>query len=690
MVKINSATKFYLSNNNETIRGIDKITLDLPNNGLIQLNGDSGSGKSTLLNVISGLIELDYGTIEINDFNYTNKTLEEIKNFRLSNISFLKQENDLIENFSVFYNIFLSSRLLYDTNSISKSKTLEVIEKLDISNLKNKKVKDLSGGEIKKVQLAKILSQNSNIILLDELFSELDTEFIKKIKSFIIELSKTKLVIIVDHLMIFNDNEININIKLENGKLISQEKKNDLSALITQSNTHKKLSILGLSNFFVYDILNRKTEYLKRTLIYFILFIVVFLSILFLLKVDYKIIDDNDSKIVYIQKDDNTSFTKNDYNKIKNINLSNYSVSPFSGFSFTSSYKTTNDLTNPKLARVLLASNVLNDELLHGNIPSNKNEIVVYDGMAIVGETIKLMLNTKEYDLKVSGITNKKIGHTQNSYILINDELLIDENFNLRMDLFLKNYIESNFRTKSYHQKGYISKINVDKHLTKNTLYVSNSDSIKIDDYYFITLDENEKEVNLKIDEIIQTNDKNLIGNFYISNKQSELLFNNYDYSKELKLISKNRLYINDFVKEIDTNKYTIIDPFYIKENSSLLNSSVTRIFLLLTFIVITILILLTYKYVKKDEHRKDSQILKSFSIMGISNKNLLFYKVLQYLFVASLSYILLLLTIIILKFGLSLPYEIGRSITFSMSFYILILFLLLPVYSYIKRRKEQ
>lgn len=78
-----------MSDNNEIVRGISEFNLRLLSKGFIYIKGSLGSGKMILLNIIVGFIDLDYGIINIDGFEYNSYIEDEIKVFRLINILLL-------------------------------------------------------------------------------------------------------------------------------------------------------------------------------------------------------------------------------------------------------------------------------------------------------------------------------------------------------------------------------------------------------------------------------------------------------------------------------------------------------------------------------------------------------------------------------------------------------------------------
>lgn len=151
---------------------------------IIGLLGRNGSGKSTLLKIIFGIQAADNKFIRV-DGIIKDKTSE-----LLREISYLHQENFIPSNFSVRKAISLS----IDKESIAAFYDDELI-----TSLKGKNIKQLSGGELRYLEIKLILSNSSKFVLLDEPYNGLSPVMAEKTNVLIVENSKRKGIIITDH-----------------------------------------------------------------------------------------------------------------------------------------------------------------------------------------------------------------------------------------------------------------------------------------------------------------------------------------------------------------------------------------------------------------------------------------------------------------------------------------------------------
>lgn len=131
--------------------------------------GESGCGKSTLLDIVYGLLQAQKGVVKWND-----EELEGADHHLVPGHSMMKyvpQEFDLMPFTSVFENVGEHLSIQIDDRV---SRIDELLDVVDMSSFKNRKVKTLSGGQKQRVAIAKALAQEPQLLLLDEPFSHID------------------------------------------------------------------------------------------------------------------------------------------------------------------------------------------------------------------------------------------------------------------------------------------------------------------------------------------------------------------------------------------------------------------------------------------------------------------------------------------------------------------------------------
>ena len=153
------------------IRG---VSLSFKRGEFVSIMGPSGSGKSTLLYLLSGIENPTSGSIEMLGKDLKDYTPMEINFLRSRDISFVFQNYNLIENFSVYENI-IAPLLLGDLPVIEKEID-EILKMLNIEKIKYSPVVQLSGGEQQRVAIARALVNKPEIIFADEATGNLDSK----------------------------------------------------------------------------------------------------------------------------------------------------------------------------------------------------------------------------------------------------------------------------------------------------------------------------------------------------------------------------------------------------------------------------------------------------------------------------------------------------------------------------------
>ena len=159
--------------------------------------GPNGAGKTTLFYVLAGLLQPSEGEILLNEKNITNKTIRERANL---GIVYLPQEPSIFRNLSVSDNI----KSAFEVQKLDKKelslRTEEIIEDFDIGSIALQKGSELSGGQRRRVEIARAMALNPKLILLDEPFAGIDPLVISEIKDLIKSLNDKKIgVLISDH-----------------------------------------------------------------------------------------------------------------------------------------------------------------------------------------------------------------------------------------------------------------------------------------------------------------------------------------------------------------------------------------------------------------------------------------------------------------------------------------------------------
>lgn len=176
---------------------LNGISLDINQGEFILITGQSGSGKTTFLMTLGGLITPDEGKIYFDKYNFY-KSSEKIKNHvRAKFISYIFQNNILVENLSVLENILFPFQIKGTINKEILKKVSYLIDYFGIRDLTGKKISKLSGGEKQVVNFIRGVLPESPVLLADEPTSEVDQSLNVKILEYLKKLHQEKNVTII-------------------------------------------------------------------------------------------------------------------------------------------------------------------------------------------------------------------------------------------------------------------------------------------------------------------------------------------------------------------------------------------------------------------------------------------------------------------------------------------------------------
>ena len=197
LLELKDIGKIYVSNNNVAV-GIRGVNLSFDSGEFVAITGKSGSGKSTLLNVISGMDTYEEGELYIEGNPTSHYIQSDWEEYRQKYISFIFQDYNIIDNFTVLQNVELALMNTYDPIE-RRRKALELLNRVGLSKAIHQKGSKLSGGQKQRTVIARALAKDSPIILADEPTGNLDSETSKEIIDLLYEVSRDKLVIVVTH-----------------------------------------------------------------------------------------------------------------------------------------------------------------------------------------------------------------------------------------------------------------------------------------------------------------------------------------------------------------------------------------------------------------------------------------------------------------------------------------------------------
>ena len=197
LLKLDNIGKIYVSEGNVAV-GIRGVNLSFDQGEFVAITGESGSGKSTLLNVLSGMDTYEEGELYIEGQPTSHYLQPDWEQYRQKYISFIFQDYNIIDSFTVLQNVELALMTIKDPKK-RRERAMELIDRVGLSGHVKHKGSQLSGGQKQRTVIARALAKDSPIILADEPTGNLDSKTGQEIIELLRELSKDKLLIIVTH-----------------------------------------------------------------------------------------------------------------------------------------------------------------------------------------------------------------------------------------------------------------------------------------------------------------------------------------------------------------------------------------------------------------------------------------------------------------------------------------------------------
>ncbi len=177
---------------------VHSVSLELRQGEIVGLLGRNGAGKTTTFNMMVGLVRPDDGLIRLDEKDITRFPL--YRRARIG-IGYLSQEPSVFRGLTVEQNI---KAVLEYQNNLTKEKQQErmeiVLERIGLAHLANRQAANLSGGEKRRLEIARALATKPRFMLLDEPFSGVDPIAVGEIQSIIYELRSLNIgILITDH-----------------------------------------------------------------------------------------------------------------------------------------------------------------------------------------------------------------------------------------------------------------------------------------------------------------------------------------------------------------------------------------------------------------------------------------------------------------------------------------------------------
>ena len=187
-----------ISKSYKLLEVIKEISFEINSGEVVGLLGPNGAGKTTAFYIIVGLVMADRGSVYLDDENITELNMHQRANLGLG---YLPQEASIFRKLTVEENILAILEYQTQMSHIERQQKLDqLIEELHIGHVKKSQGVNLSGGERRRVEIARALAANPNFILLDEPFAGVDPISVIDIQRIITQLKNQNIgILITDH-----------------------------------------------------------------------------------------------------------------------------------------------------------------------------------------------------------------------------------------------------------------------------------------------------------------------------------------------------------------------------------------------------------------------------------------------------------------------------------------------------------
>lgn len=337
MIKLDRVSKIYYNNGVIGI-GFTKVSTEFNMGEFVAILGESGSGKSTLLNVISGLDSYEEGEMYINGEETSHYAEEDFEEYRRKYVANIFQAFNLVNSYSVRQNVELVLLINGKNAKDSKVRVDDILKKVGLWELRNKKVSKLSGGQKQRVAIARALAKETPIIVADEPTGNLDQASAKDIFKLLYEISKDKLVIVVTHNFEQVKDYATRILRMHDGKLIEDKVvKKTLEAQVKES-SYQKMNFVSKGRLAMRNTFNVMPKFLI-TLAVFIIVTITLLGTYASFKNDeynefmdmvYNIFADNSPERIIVNKKDKTVISTEDLELVKKLSsVENYKINDY-------------------------------------------------------------------------------------------------------------------------------------------------------------------------------------------------------------------------------------------------------------------------------------------------------------------------------------------------------------------------
>lgn len=195
MNKVLSATNLSKKYGKKTV--IRDVSLEINRGEIVGLLGPNGAGKTTCFYMMVGLVNCDSGNIFLDNIDVSNMPMHQRASL---GIGYLPQEASIFRGMSVEDNIYTVLEIVEPDRKKRREKLESLLEEFSITHIRKSSALSLSGGERRRVEIARSLATNPSFILLDEPFAGIDPIAVNDIMDMVVHLKDRDIgILITDH-----------------------------------------------------------------------------------------------------------------------------------------------------------------------------------------------------------------------------------------------------------------------------------------------------------------------------------------------------------------------------------------------------------------------------------------------------------------------------------------------------------
>jgi lipopolysaccharide export system ATP-binding protein len=200
---------------------VDHVSFEVEHREVIGLLGRNGAGKTTTFRMIMGMVVPDGGNVQFDGIDITGQPM--YKRAR-HGMGYLSQEPSIFQRLTVEQNLLAILETTRRSSAQRKEEALKLMEQFGLTKTRHQKAMTLSGGERRKLEIARALVTNPSLILLDEPFSGVDPIAVEDLQREIRQLKESlgKAILITDHNVQRTLEVCDRGIIIDNGKVLAQ------------------------------------------------------------------------------------------------------------------------------------------------------------------------------------------------------------------------------------------------------------------------------------------------------------------------------------------------------------------------------------------------------------------------------------------------------------------------------------